>query len=124
MSKQINLTSRHNKKSHVKWEDRKNKTQSKGKEESPERVLNEIQSRKLSDTEFKVVIIRMLKELSENHKEPERSYKEFTKNYTSMKKDIDTVNKSQGEMMSTIPEMKDKVERIEQNMKSVRWRTR
>ena len=42
-------------------------TQLKGKEESPERVLNEIEASNLSDTEFKIMFIRMLKELSENY---------------------------------------------------------
>ena len=43
-----------------------NNPQLKGKEESPERVLNEIEASYLSDIEFKVIGIKMLKELSEN----------------------------------------------------------
>ena len=64
----------------------RNKLQSKGKEESPERVLNETEASNLSDTEFKIMIIRMLKELSENYKELYGSYKKLTGNCISMKK--------------------------------------
>ena len=41
--------------------------QSKGKEESLERVLNEIEASQLSDIEFKITVIKKLKELSENY---------------------------------------------------------
>ena len=41
----------------------------KEKEESPEKEINEIEASHLSDTELKIMIIRMLKELSENYKE-------------------------------------------------------
>ena len=37
----------------------RNNVQSKGKEESSERVLNEIVASKQSDTEFKIMVIRM-----------------------------------------------------------------
>ena len=46
--------------------------------------LNEIEANDLSDIEFKVVIIRMLKELSEN-------YKELSGNNINMKNDIETM---------------------------------
>ena len=42
----------------------------------------------LSDIVYKAIIIRMLKELSEN-------YKKHNGNYISMKKDIETLNKNQ-----------------------------
>ena len=38
----------------------------KRKEESPERLLNEIEITKVSDIEFKKMVIRTQKELSEN----------------------------------------------------------
>ena len=44
----------------------RNNTQLKGKEESSERVLNEIEASKLWDTEFKIMVIRKLNELNEN----------------------------------------------------------
>ena len=47
-----------------------------GKEESSERILNEIEANQLSDIEFKKVVIRKLKELSENY----QNYKEATRN--------------------------------------------
>ena len=40
----------------------------------------------LSDIEFKVILIRMLKELCENYKELYGSYKERSGNYISMKR--------------------------------------
>ena len=55
----------------------RNMLQMKGQEKSPEKELNEMEASNLSDIEFKVMIIRMLKELSEN--------------YNSMKKDIETI---------------------------------
>ena len=64
----------------------RNNPQSKGKEEIPERVLNEIEASKLSDTEFKTMVIKKLNELSENYKKLEGSYMELTANNISMKK--------------------------------------
>ena len=76
--------------------------QSKRKEESPKGVLKEIEASNLSDTEFKIMVIRMPKELSESYKELYRSYKELPRNYISKKKDIETMNKSQKEMKNNI----------------------
>ena len=47
-----------------------------------------MEASKLSDIEFKRMVIRMLKELSDN-------YKELSGNYSSMKKEIETINKNQ-----------------------------
>ena len=44
-------------------------------EESPERVLNEIEASKQSDTEVKIMVIRKLIEPSENYKRLQGSYK-------------------------------------------------
>ena len=52
----------------------------KGKEESPEKVLNEIEANKLLDTEFKIKLITMLKELIKNYKELHKSCKELPGN--------------------------------------------
>ena len=71
----------------------RNNTQSKGKEESSGRMLNEIETSQLSDTEFKTIVIRKLNELLENYENLQGSYEELTMNYTSMQKDIETVNK-------------------------------
>ena len=54
-------------------------------------MLNEIEASNLSDKEFKVMVIRMLKEIREN-------CKELNGNYISMKKYIETMNKNQEEM--------------------------
>ena len=52
----------------------------KQKEKSPENELNEIEVSDLSDVEFKVMVIRMFKELSGNS--------------ISMKKDLESMNKN------------------------------
>ena len=48
---------------------------------------------KLSDIEFKLMVITMLKELTDNYKKP-------NENYNSMKKEIETINKNQEEKKS------------------------
>ena len=74
-------------------------------EDSPLKELNEMEVTKLSDIEFKIVVINMLKELTDN-------YKEMRENYNSMEKEIQTINKNQEEMKNTISEMKNTVEGI------------
>ena len=59
-------------------------------EDSPLKDLNEMEVTKLSDIEFKIMLIKMLKELTNN-------YKELSENYISMKKEIETINKNQEE---------------------------
>ena len=59
----------------------------KGKEESPEKKLNETEASNLSDIEFKIMAIKILKELSENYKELYGSYKELSGNYSNMRND-------------------------------------
>ena len=56
-------------------------------EDSPLKELNEMEVTKLSDIEFKIMLIKMLKELTDN-------YKELSENYISMKKEIETINKT------------------------------
>ena len=46
----------------------------KGEEEASERMLNEIEASQLSDTEFKIMVIRKLNELSENHQKLQGTY--------------------------------------------------
>ena len=45
----------------------RNNPQLKGKEESSEKVLNEIETSQLSDIEFKTIVVRKLNELTENY---------------------------------------------------------
>ena len=42
---------------------------------------------KLSDIEFKIMFIKMLKEITDN-------YRELSENYKSMEKEVETINKS------------------------------
>ena len=60
--------------------------QSKVKEESLEGELSEISTNNLLDIEFKVMVIRMLKELSESYKKLYGSYRELSRNCISMKR--------------------------------------
>ena len=53
----------------------KKNMQSKGMEDSPVKELNKMEVSKLSDTEFKIMVIRMLKELTDNYKELSGNYK-------------------------------------------------
>ena len=73
----------------------RNNPQMKGKEEASERMLNEIEASQLSDTELKVMVIRMLTELTENYQKLQENYNELTSNYINIKKEIETVNKGQ-----------------------------
>ena len=57
-------------------------------ENSPVKELNEMETSKLSDIEFKRMVMRILKELTDN-------YKELSGNYNSMKKETETINKNQ-----------------------------
>ena len=98
-SNQINLRSRSKQEDSPKKTGRQiNKTQLKGKKESSEKVLNEIEVRQPSDTEFKTVVIRKLNELSENYQKLEGSYKELIANNNSKKKDIEAIINSKEEM--------------------------
>ena len=74
--------------------------QTKGNEESSERMLNKIEASQLSDTEFKTMVIRKLNELSENYQNLQGSYEELITNYISMKKDVETITKNQEEMQN------------------------
>ena len=73
----------------------KKNLESKGMEYSPLKELNEMEVSKLSDIDFKIVVIKMLKQLTNN-------YKELSENYNSMKKEIETLNKNQEEMNNKI----------------------
>ena len=69
----------------------KKKLKSEGMEDSPLKELNEMEISKLPDIEFKIMFIKMLKELTDN-------YKELSENYKIMKKEIETINKNRGEI--------------------------
>ena len=68
-SKQINLRSRTKQEESPKMGRKRNKPQLKGKKEAPERVLDETEASKLSDIEFKTMVIRKLNDFSENYRE-------------------------------------------------------
>ena len=59
-------------------------------EDTPLKELNKMEVTKLSDIEFKIMVIKMLKELTEN-------YKELSENYISMKKETKAISKNKKE---------------------------
>ena len=56
----------------------RNNPQTKGKEESSERMLNEIEASQLSDIEFKTMVVRNLNELTENYQKLQGNCQEIT----------------------------------------------
>ena len=92
-------------------ERQRNNPQMKGKEEASETMLNEIEASKLSHTEFKAMLIRKLNDLTQNYQKLHGRYNEITANYINMKKEIGTINKGQEEMKNTISELKNTVEK-------------
>ena len=92
-------------------------------------MLTEKEASRLSDIEFKAMVIRKLSELTENYQKLQGNYNELTANYINMKKEIETINKGQDEMKNTISELKNTVEgnkrgSMKQRIESVSWRTR
>ena len=69
-------------------------------EDSPLKELNEMETGKMSNIEFKRMVIKILKELTDN-------YKEMSENYNSMKKEIETINKNQQEVKNTTSKIKN-----------------
>ena len=65
-------------------------------EDSPVKDLNEVHACELSDVEFKRMVIRRIKELTDK-------CKELSDNDNNMKEEIETINKNQ-EKINTVPE--------------------
>ena len=74
-------------------------------EDPPLKELNEVEVTKQPDIEFKIMIIKMLKELT-------HSYTELSENYNNMKKETETININQGEMNNKIAKIKNTLEGI------------
>ena len=72
---------------------------SNGMEDSPLKELNEMEVSKISDIEFKIMFIKMLKKLTDK-------YKELSEDYISMKKEIETINRNQEKMNNKILDKK------------------
>ena len=64
----------------------RNNPQMKGKGEVSETMLKEKEASQLSDNKFKAMVIRKLKELTENYQKLQGNYNELTANYINMKK--------------------------------------
>ena len=78
----------------------KKNLESKGMEYSPLKELNEMEVSKLSDIKIKIMVIKMLKELTDN-------CKEMSENYNTMKNEIETTNRNQEEMNNKISEIQN-----------------
>ena len=65
---------------------------------TPEKELNKMETSNLVDAEFKTLVIRMAKELSEN--------------FNSIKKGRETIKKNQSEMKNIATEMKNNLQGI------------
>ena len=76
----------------------------KGKQETSERMLKEIEASQLSDMDFKAMVIRKLNEFKENYQKLQGNYDELTANYINMEKEIEAINKGQEGMKNTISE--------------------
>ena len=92
-------------------------------------MLTEIEASQLTDAEVKALVIRKLPKVTENYQKLQGNYNELTANYTNTKKEIKTLNKGQEEMNTTIPELKNKEEGLDedlmrQRIRSASWRTK
>ena len=76
----------------------RNSSQVKEQEKSPEKKLNEMEASKLQDTEFKTMVIWMLKKLSDNFKSTENG--------------IEIIKINQSEIKDTLTEMKNNLQGI------------
>ena len=79
----------------------KKNMQSKQMVDTPLKELNEMEVSKLSDIEFKIMVVRILKELTD-------SYKELSDNYINTKKKIEIIHKNQEKMKNKILEINKK----------------
>ena len=68
---------------------------------TPENKLNEMEASNLPETEFKIMVIRMLNELRRRMDEHNEN---LNREIVSMKKNIETIKKNQREMKNTITE--------------------
>ena len=87
----------------------KNMPQMKEQEESSEKELNEMEATKIPNSEFKTIVIRMLKKLRGKMGDLSEKLKKGTVN---VEKDIETIKKNQSEMKNRISEMKNTLEEI------------
>ena len=101
-------------------ERQRNNPQTKGNEESSERMLNEIEASQLSDIKFNTMVIRKFNELTGNYQKLQGNYDELTAKYINMKEDIETINKSQEEMQNTISELNTGGKKKRRNQKQAR----
>ena len=83
----------------------KKNIQSKGVEDSSLKELNVMGVTKLYNIEFKIMVIKLLKEFTDN-------CRELSENYKSIKKEIETINKKKEEMNNKILEIENTPEGI------------
>ena len=72
----------------------------------------------LPDTQFKTIVIRMIKEL---HGRINNINENLTKVIANIKKDIETIKKNQSEMKNRVSEMKNKFKGINSRLNEVEY---
>ena len=107
-SKQLHLIHKNKYRQAAKMRRRRNKAQMREQIKTPENDLNEMEISNLLDAEFKTLVIRMLKELSE---------------------DLNSIKKIQSEMKDTLIEIKNNLqgnstEWMKPRIKSMIWNIR
>ena len=70
----------------------RNKSQMKKQEKCPEKELNEMEASKLPGTEFKTVVLRMFKELSDNFNSLKKDQSEIKYTLTEMKNNLQGIH--------------------------------
>lgn len=94
----------------------KNNQQRKGNEESPERELNEFEVGSLSETEFRVMVIKIFKRLEDKYTQLNNNYTQLTENFQEMNENVTNMKKYQEEMKNDIAAIKNTVEGLKSRL--------
>ena len=86
-------------------------TQIKEQNNTPEKELNKMEISNLSDAEFKTLVIRMLRELSEYFNSIKKSQAEMKVTLSEIKKNLQGTNSGGDEAENQINDLEDKEEK-------------
>ena len=92
--------------------------QLKEQNKTPEKELNEMEISNLSDAEFKILVIRMLKELSEDLNNINKIPSEMKDSLIKIKKNLQGNNSRVDEAENQINDLEHKEAKIKKNLKS------
>ena len=115
VAKQADLHLKHYRKT---WGDKKSNPQRKEKGEPPKRELNEFEASSLSETEFRVMVIKMFKRLEDkctqlNYTQLKENYKELNENVTKMKRNQEEMKNDIAAIKNTMESLKSRLEEAE-----------